>query len=192
MERTSILRLLRSAATLPQNVTSRPRYLCGFALDTNGLFRYSPQARPASLATYQRRLPPHRISLRFYSTPSDPPTEVSKQQDQTSPNEGKYETLKDSEGRPIPTYQLTFTCKPCTHRSVHSITKQSYHYGAVLVQCPGCKARHVISDHLRIFSDKNQTIEDILKDKGQYVKRGTIDGDGDTEFWSDEQIAQSK
>ena len=48
-----------------------------------------------------------------------------------------------------PAYQLTFTCKPCSTPSTHRITKHGYHKGTVLVTCPNCKNRHVISDHLR-------------------------------------------
>lgn len=53
--------------------------------------------------------------------------------------------------------------------------------------CPECKNRHVISDHLKIFSDKRVTIEDILKDKGELLKKGRLGAgaDGDMEFWDD-------
>ena len=61
-----------------------------------------------------------------------------------------------SQGAPSPqpqykvsSYELTFTCKPCGHRSTHVVSKQAYHYGTTLVRCPGCKDRHVISDHLK-------------------------------------------
>ncbi len=49
-----------------------------------------------------------------------------------------------------PAYELTFTCKPCKHRSAHHISKQGYHKGTVLITCPDCKNRHVISDHLKV------------------------------------------
>jgi len=53
-------------------------------------------------------------------------------------------------GRKEPTYQLTFTCKPCKHRSSHEMSRQGYHHGTVLITCPECKNRHVISDHLNV------------------------------------------
>ncbi len=55
----------------------------------------------------------------------------------------------------------------------------------MLITCPECKNRHVISDHLKIFSDLSFTIEDLMRDKGMLVKRGSIDGNGDVEFWDD-------
>lgn len=90
-----------------------------------------------------------------------------------------------------PVYELYFTCKVCKHRSGHSISKQGYHFGTVLVQCPGCDNRHLISDHLKIFSDKTVTLEDLIKEKGESIKLGTVDAKGDVEFW-DEQKAEAR
>lgn len=49
-----------------------------------------------------------------------------------------------------PAYEMTFTCKQCLDRSSHRITKQAYHFGTVLVNCPGCKSRHLIADHMKV------------------------------------------
>ncbi|KAI0135027.1 DNL zinc finger-domain-containing protein [Daldinia grandis] len=84
-----------------------------------------------------------------------------------------------------PHYQLTFTCVPCGKRSTHTITKQGYHHGSVLITCPSCRNRHVISDHLSIFGDRKITIEDLMKERGQLVKKGTLGETGDVEFWED-------
>lgn len=86
-----------------------------------------------------------------------------------------------------PSYQLRFTCKPCGGRSSHKVTKQGYHRGTVLITCPQCKNRHLIADHLRVFSDTSITIEDLLREKGQLLKKGTLGAgeDGDVEFWED-------
>lgn len=54
------------------------------------------------------------------------------------------------EQQDVPQYQMTFTCKVCTTRSSHKISKQGYHHGTVLISCPGCKNRHLISDHLKV------------------------------------------
>ena len=83
-------------------------------------------------------------------------------------------------------YQLSFTCKPCGHRSHHNVSKQAYHHGSTLITCPSCRNRHVISDHLNIFGDRKVTIEDIMREKGQLVKRGSLGEDGDIEFWPDD------
>ncbi|KAF2416519.1 zf-DNL-domain-containing protein, partial [Tothia fuscella] len=82
-----------------------------------------------------------------------------------------------------PAYDLTFTCKKCDNRSTHKVSKQGYHNGTVLITCPGCKNRHLIADHLKIFSDKRITLEDIMKEKGQVFRKGGLLPSGDVEFW---------
>lgn len=84
-----------------------------------------------------------------------------------------------------PTYELTFTCLPCGSRSAHHVSKQGYHHGSVLITCPSCRNRHVISDHLNIFGNRSLTVEDLMREKGRLVKRGTLGEDGDVEFWED-------
>lgn len=87
-----------------------------------------------------------------------------------------------------PVYELYFTCKTCQTRSGHSISKQGYHHGTVLVQCPGCSNRHLISDHLKIFSDRRVTVEDLMQEKGEAVKLGGVDQKGDVEFWTEDAV----
>lgn len=53
----------------------------------------------------------------------------------------------------------------------------------MLITCPDCKARHVISDHLKIFADKSFTIEDLMRQKGHIVRKGSLEGD--VEIWDD-------
>jgi mitochondrial protein import protein ZIM17 len=55
------------------------------------------------------------------------------------------------------------------------MSKQAYHNGTVLIQCPSCKNRHLIADHLKIFSDERITLEDILATKGETVTKKTVD-----------------
>ncbi|KAF1942559.1 zf-DNL-domain-containing protein [Clathrospora elynae] len=85
----------------------------------------------------------------------------------------------------VPSYELTFTCNVCKTRSSHRLSKQGYHHGTVLIQCPDCKNRHLISDHLKVFSDKSVTIEDLMREKGDLVKKGSLSAEGDVEFWDD-------
>lgn len=84
-----------------------------------------------------------------------------------------------------PSYELTFTCVPCGTRSAHNVSKQGYHHGSVLIACPSCRNRHIISDHLKIFGQTGLTVEDLMREKGMLVKRGTLGEDGDLEFWED-------
>ncbi|ESZ90631.1 DNL zinc finger domain containing protein [Sclerotinia borealis F-4128] len=93
---------------------------------------------------------------------------------------------------PQPSYDITFTCTPCSERSTHRISKQGYHSGSVLITCPSCKNRHVISDHLGIFGDRKLTIEDLMEEQGMLVKKGTLSEDGNIEFWSDGTATERK
>lgn len=55
-------------------------------------------------------------------------------------------------------YEMTFTCKPCSTRSTHRVSKQGYHFGSVLITCPECKNRHIISDHLGVSWSSHTTV----------------------------------
>ncbi|QPG73878.1 hypothetical protein FOA43_001193 [Brettanomyces nanus] len=74
-----------------------------------------------------------------------------------------------------PSLMLAFTCKKCGKRSSHIISKQAYVKGSVLVQCPECKNRHLIADHLNVFHDGKINIEDIMRSQGQRVSLDTSD-----------------
>ncbi|KAF2687675.1 zf-DNL-domain-containing protein [Lentithecium fluviatile CBS 122367] len=134
--------------------------------------RTSILARPSPILARSQAL---CAQLRHESTTSapDPPSTS------TTPPDSRLE--RDQ----VPAYELTFTCKVCSTRSSHRLSKQGYHHGTILISCPGCKNRHLISDHLKIFSDKRVTVEDILREKGDLVKRGELGTEGDIEFWED-------
>ncbi|CCK72609.1 Zim17p KNAG_0K02460 [Huiozyma naganishii CBS 8797] len=74
-----------------------------------------------------------------------------------------------------PQLMIAFTCKKCDTRSSHTISKQAYTGGTVLIQCPGCQNRHLIADHLKIFADSSVTIEDIMRARGETVAQTTED-----------------
>ncbi|CDR88306.1 related to ZIM17-Zinc finger Motif protein, mitochondrial [Sporisorium scitamineum] len=91
-------------------------------------------------------------------------------------------------GEPTPMGQIeqrlaiTFTCivDQCGHRSTHEFSKRSYTKGIVIVQCPGCKNRHLIADNLSWFIESEgepRTIEQMIEAKGGTVRRGTVDGE---------------
>jgi protein import protein ZIM17 len=60
-----------------------------------------------------------------------------------------------------PCYDMTFTCKKCLERSSHRITKQAYHFGTVLVNCPGCKGRHLIADHMKVSLGRVSNVDGL-------------------------------
>jgi mitochondrial protein import protein ZIM17 len=67
---------------------------------------------------------------------------------------------------------MVFTCVNCETRAVKSFSKSAYEKGVVLVQCPGCQKQHVIADHLGWFGE-HRTVEDILRAKGESVRKIT-------------------
>jgi len=88
-----------------------------------------------------------------------------------------------------PRLSLTFTCTvtDCGTRSSHQFTRRSYEKGIVIVECPGCKNRHLIADHLGWFKEstedgKLRTVEDLMRAKGEIVKRGVLNAGGDIEY----------
>jgi protein import protein ZIM17 len=43
------------------------------------------------------------------------------------------------------------------------------------------------TDYFRqIFSDTSITIEDIMREKGEFIKKGSLGADGDVEFYDDQ------
>ncbi|ETW79151.1 hypothetical protein HETIRDRAFT_244395, partial [Heterobasidion irregulare TC 32-1] len=88
-----------------------------------------------------------------------------------------------------PRLSLTFTCTvtDCGERSTHQFTKRSYEKGIVLIECPGCKNRHLIADHLGWFKEsteegKLRTVEDLLRARGEKVRRGHLGPGGVVEY----------
>ncbi|KAH9975800.1 DNL zinc finger-domain-containing protein [Lactifluus volemus] len=87
-----------------------------------------------------------------------------------------------------PRLSITFTCTAgdCSTRSTHQFTKRAYERGIVLIECPGCKTRHLIADNLGWFKDsteagKLRNVEDLLRVRGETVRRGRLHPDGTIE-----------
>lgn len=102
--------------------------------------RFAPAPSPSLLL---RSL--SSTAFRFNSTPSAPPPEAD------------APPKKHAIGRINRRLQITFTCTAavpvspesddavaCSHRSTHEFSKRSYEKGIVLIECPGCKNRHLI------------------------------------------------
>ncbi|KAI9304714.1 DNL zinc finger-domain-containing protein [Cunninghamella echinulata] len=79
-----------------------------------------------------------------------------------------------------PKHQLFigFTCKVCEVRSHHVMSKQAYTKGVVLIQCPDCKNRHLIADNLGWFRDEKTNVEDLVKEKGEAIRKIIVDDQG--------------
>lgn len=73
---------------------------------------------------------------------------------------------------------IGFTCKVCNERSHHVMSKIAYTKGVVLIQCPGCKNRHLIADNLGWFRDSKTTVEDLVKEKGEAIRKVIVDDQG--------------
>ncbi|WWD19065.1 hypothetical protein CI109_103523 [Kwoniella shandongensis] len=109
-----------------------------------------------------------------------------------APSEGEN-TKPQKIGQIEPRLQMTFTCTAdgCGHRSTHEFSKRAYTKGLVLVQCPECKNRHLIADHIGWFKEsleggKLKTVEDLLAAKGEKIRKGRVNFDGDIELEGDE------
>jgi len=145
--------------------------------------RCVPQ-RPHHLAAFAVRLNHTSSDKPASSTPSSPSVT-------TSLTEGQNVPAAPAEIDPIePRLSLTFTCTydECNRRSTHTFTRRAYERGIVIVQCPGCEKRHLIADHIGWFKEitedgKQRTIEDLLRDRGEKVRRGKLDADGLIQYY---------
>lgn len=137
----AIFRQLRPALRRPYPAKSHLRSLSQFAPLPHPSF-------PRSSSTPKRSIPQPSFPLRSLQirrasdSTSAPSAAVAHSPDHPSSAESPPDKA--------PAYQLTFTCKPCKHRSTHVVTKLGYHKGSVLITCPECSNRHVMSDHLKV------------------------------------------
>ncbi|KAH9933417.1 DNL zinc finger-domain-containing protein [Fomitopsis serialis] len=125
-------------------------------------------------------------SQRFFSSALPRADDAASSSSGSKPPESSNEVTFKTED---PRLSLTFTCMvtACGMRSSHMFTKRSYEKGIVIVQCPGCKNRHLIADHLGWFKEstedgKLKTVEDLMHAKGEKVRRGVVNDDGVLEY----------
>lgn len=64
---------------------------------------------------------------------------------------------------------MMFTCTKCETRAAKAFSKSAYTSGVVIVECPGCDARHLVADHLGWFGAKGETIEEFAAERGGAV-----------------------
>ncbi|KAI8985781.1 DNL zinc finger-domain-containing protein [Trametes punicea] len=150
--------------------------------------------KPASWSFQALRLPataralsssPSALKEASAASESSRPTTTKPDAASTSPEPLTHLSFQMSE----PRMSLTFTCtvEACHTRSTHQFTRRSYEKGIVIVQCPGCKNRHLIADHLGWFKEstkdgKLKTVEDLVRAKGEKVRRGRVDEGGVVEY----------
>ncbi|KAG9299212.1 hypothetical protein G9A89_013860 [Geosiphon pyriformis] len=112
------------------------------------------------------------IPLNFHSTcyskddkssKIGPPTQIYASSSLISPSQPSLAFAKE--------LMISFTCKVCHHRSSKKMSRQAYDHGVVIVQCTYCENRHLIADHLGWFRDQRTTIETLMAEKGELVKR---------------------
>lgn len=70
--------------------------------------------------------------------------------------------------------QMIYTCKVCSTRNSQTISKKAYTEGVVIVRCSGCQNNHLVADNLGWFRDSKTNIEDILREKGETVRRVSL------------------
>jgi hypothetical protein len=63
---------------------------------------------------------------------------------------------------------MMYTCGKCEVRSAKAFSKVAFTDGIVIVECPGCGARHLIADNLGWFGTKG-TIEEFAKERGETI-----------------------
>ncbi|CAL6334432.1 unnamed protein product [Bathycoccus prasinos] len=92
---------------------------------------------------------------------------------------------------------MAFTCAKCETRSIKGFSKRAYHFGVVVVTCPGCERKHVVADRLGWFGEKGDA-GDFIQEKEKKKKggkeekekatmmRAKIEADGTLEFDEDE------
>ncbi|KAL4784313.1 DNL zinc finger-domain-containing protein [Aspergillus varians] len=178
------LRLSRSLRTLPNVLPQLSLSRGAPRLYSQLSCHHARPSLPRCLPNNSRIAVPS-ISVRYNSHTPSPLTDRESNPETDKENEEQNRLRREQE----PAYRLTFTCKPCGNRSSHRVSKHGYHRGTVLIRCPSCENRHVISDNLNIFFDKNKTLDDLMAESGQTITRGELKGD--MEFWADGTVTQS-
>ncbi|KAG0374414.1 Threonine synthase-like 1 [Mortierella sp. AD032] len=148
-------------------------------IDTNNI----TIATPAGLVIFR----PYHVTLRTFDLQNRPPGSNNIDDHEhsststTSPATGSMDDdIQPQQKNPIPPNTdpkarmlIGFTCTVCNHRSHKTMSKHAYQHGVVIMQCDHCKNRHLIADHLGWFKNGGVTVEDLVKEKGEEVRKLT-------------------
>ncbi|SAM01725.1 hypothetical protein [Absidia glauca] len=156
----SVLRqhaISRACRQLKPTITNVPSYHKSLVSFPYIAFQHGFQ--PSALFPQQRNL--HATRQRWHQAP--PPDGTPEEHEVVDP---KHQLL------------IGFTCKVCEVRSHHLMSKHAYTKGVVLIQCPDCKNRHLIADNLGWFQDEKTNVEDLVKEKGEAIRKVVVDEQG--------------
>lgn len=90
-----------------------------------------------------------------------------------------------------PKFQLQYTCKICSTRNSHSVTRLAYRKGVVIAVCKGCESKHLIADNLGWsnyiggfdFDNGERNIEKYMENRDQEAREnGTASDEGDNDL----------
>jgi hypothetical protein len=73
-----------------------------------------------------------------------------KQNESDKTIKSKPNTITASQGSQNPQLEkflMMYTCKICTGRNAHMVSKVAYNYGMVVASCRHCKNKHLIADN---------------------------------------------
>lgn len=93
--------------------------------------------------------------------------------------------ISDQTNLVSPKFQLQYTCKVCSTRNSHSVTRMAYRKGVVIAMCKGCMSKHLIADNLGWsnyiggfdFDNGERDIEMFMENRDQDARENGMDGE---------------
>eukprot|EP00579_Thalassiosira_antarctica_P001110 CAMPEP_0201866110 /NCGR_PEP_ID=MMETSP0902-20130614/795_1 /ASSEMBLY_ACC=CAM_ASM_000551 /TAXON_ID=420261 /ORGANISM="Thalassiosira antarctica, Strain CCMP982" /LENGTH=247 /DNA_ID=CAMNT_0048391011 /DNA_START=44 /DNA_END=787 /DNA_ORIENTATION=+ len=82
-------------------------------------------------------------------------------------------------------FKIQYTCKVCSTRNSHSVTRIAYRNGVVIAQCKGCPSKHLIADNLGWsnyiggfdFDNGERNIETYMENREQEARENGMGGE---------------
>lgn len=84
---------------------------------------------------------------------------------------------KGSQNPNLEKFLMMYTCKICSGRNAHMVSKVAYTSGMVVATCRHCKTKHLIADNERKLDfpvEYGRKIEEYLESKGERVQRVSV------------------